>query len=59
MIVKHGTAGDDLRRTIDRLAPDLVVMGTHGRKGVARLILGSVAEMLLNTSRCDMLVVRA
>jgi len=34
------------------LAPDLVVMGTHGRTGIAHLILGSVAEKVAREARC-------
>ncbi len=38
---------------------DLVVMGTHGRKGLAHLVLGSVAEKVLRKSRCPVLTVRS
>lgn len=38
---------------------DLVVAGTHGRRGVRRLFLGSVAEEVLRRARCPVLTVRA
>ena len=38
---------------------DLVVMGTHGRKGVARLFMGSVAAQLIATAPCPVLTVHA
>lgn len=38
---------------------DLVVMGTHGRTGVARLFLGSVAARVISTAPCPVLTVRA
>lgn len=38
---------------------DLVVVGTHGRTGVKRLVLGSVAERIVREAHCDVLVVRA
>ena len=38
---------------------DLIVMGTHGRRGVAHLLLGSVAEHVVRTARCPVLTVRA
>jgi nucleotide-binding universal stress UspA family protein len=38
---------------------DLIVMGTRGRTGVARLILGSVARNVLHHARCSVLVTRA
>jgi nucleotide-binding universal stress UspA family protein len=41
------------------LPADLVVLGTHGRSGVSRLFLGSVAERVVRLAPCDVLVVRA
>ena len=38
---------------------DLVVVGTHGRKGVGRVLLGSGAEQILRASRVPVLSVRA
>lgn len=37
---------------------DLVVVGTHGRTGVKRLVLGSVAERIVREAHCDVLVAR-
>jgi nucleotide-binding universal stress UspA family protein len=37
---------------------DLIVMGTHGRRGVAHLLLGSVAEHVVRTADCPVLTVR-
>jgi nucleotide-binding universal stress UspA family protein len=37
---------------------DLVVMGTHGRTGLSRLVLGSVAEHTVRDAHCPVLVVR-
>jgi len=39
-------------------AMDLVVMGTHGRTGLDRLLLGSVAEKVLRDAPCSVLVVK-
>jgi nucleotide-binding universal stress UspA family protein len=36
----------------------LIVMGTHGRTGVERLLMGSVAERVLREARCSVLVVK-
>jgi nucleotide-binding universal stress UspA family protein len=39
--------------------PDLIVMGSHGRKGVKRFLLGSVAEMVARHAPCSVLIVRS
>jgi nucleotide-binding universal stress UspA family protein len=53
--------GDDIpqriRHCADDFGADLVVMGTHGRRGWRRLVLGSVAEGFLRLSRCPVLLV--
>ena len=40
------------------LEADLVVVGTHGRRGIARMLLGSVAESVVRLAPCPVLVVR-
>jgi nucleotide-binding universal stress UspA family protein len=37
---------------------DVIVIGTHGRQGVSRLLIGSVAEHVVRHARCPVLVVR-
>jgi len=41
-----------------RRGADLIVMGTHGRSGVAHLLLGSVAEKVVRMASCPVLTVR-
>ncbi|HTR50420.1 MAG TPA: universal stress protein [Kofleriaceae bacterium] len=52
----------DVRIQIERVASeihaDLIVMGTHGRRGVKRALLGSVAESVVRTTACPVLLVR-
>jgi nucleotide-binding universal stress UspA family protein len=38
---------------------DLIVMGTHGRVGLSRLLMGSVAEAVMRRARCPVLTVKA
>ena len=38
---------------------DLIVMGTHGRHGVARALLGSIAETIVRRASCPVLTIRA
>lgn len=41
----------------EKLRPELLVMGTHGRSGVERLVLGSVSESVLRSVKCPVIVV--
>jgi nucleotide-binding universal stress UspA family protein len=41
----------------EQITPDVIVMGTHGRSGFQRLMLGSVAEKVLRKARCPVLTV--
>ncbi len=58
-LLRTGTAWEQILATIDAVRADLVVMGTHGRRGVTHLLLGSVAEKIVRTSRVPVLTVRA
>jgi nucleotide-binding universal stress UspA family protein len=55
--------GDDAATEILRIAEevrcDLIVMGTHGRTGVSRLLMGSVAEQVMRRASCPVLTVKA
>ena len=44
--------------TASRLGADLIAMGTHGRTGLSRLFMGSVAEMVARHAGCPVLTVR-
>ncbi len=46
-----------IRHAVDRLRPDLLVMGTRGHGRVRRALLGSVANQVLNSANCDLLIV--
>jgi len=54
-----GEPASVILETIGKLGVDSVVMATHGRKGIGRLILGSVAERVVRESPCPVLTVRA
>ncbi|MDP7392813.1 MAG: universal stress protein [Pseudomonadota bacterium] len=58
-MVKQGEAVAVLRDEVSNLRPDLLVFGTHGRVGLSHLLIGSVAEAILNQPSCDVLVVKA
>lgn len=58
-IMDEGTAGEVLARQVKRLQPDLLVLGTHGRTGMAHAFFGSVAETFLRSPPCDVLAVKS
>ena len=58
-IVKQGETQSVIRSEVERLQPDLLVLGTHGRVGLTHALLGSIAETFLNNPPCDVLVVKA
>ena len=57
--MQEGAVREVLYQQIGRQNPDLLVIGTHGRTGVAHAFLGSVAEDLLRDPPCDVLAVKA
>lgn len=57
MIVTGAPAERIVRAARTRRA-DLIVMGTHGRSGLSRFLLGSVASRVIATSPCPVLTVR-
>lgn len=58
-LLRTGDARDVINQTAKDLGADLIVMGTHGRRGVSRALLGSVTETVVRTAPCPVLTVRA
>ena len=54
----EGDPAAEIVRFARDAAADLIVMGTHGRTGLERLLLGSVAEKVLRDARCSVMVVK-
>ena len=57
-LLLEGPAPEQIVRTAKRQGVGLIVMGTHGRTGVARFFLGSVAARVAATAPCPVLTVR-
>ena len=57
-LLLEGVAHEQIARSAKRQRADLIVMGTHGRTGVARFFLGSVAARVAATAPCPVLTVR-
>ena len=55
----RGVPWREILASIERHRPDLVVMGTHGRRGLPRMVLGSVAEKIVRMSPIPVLTVSA
>lgn len=49
---------DGILEVAQTVHPDMIVMGTHGRRGFARIVLGSVAEHVARRSPCPVLLLR-
>jgi nucleotide-binding universal stress UspA family protein len=57
LIVEGSNATAQILERAEALQMDLIVMGTHGRGGFERLVIGSVAEKVLRKARCPVLTV--
>jgi universal stress protein A len=58
-LVRKGHARDVTLAVADEVKADVIVMGTHGRRGVEHLFIGSVAEYVVRHARVPVMTVRA
>ena len=56
--VAEGAPAEEILRAAQAVKANLIVMGTHGRTGLARLLAGSVAEQVMRRAPCPVLTVR-
>jgi nucleotide-binding universal stress UspA family protein len=54
----EGDPAEEITRFAGDAAIDVIVMGTHGRTGLERLLMGSVAEKVMREANCSVLVVK-
>jgi nucleotide-binding universal stress UspA family protein len=54
-----GTPFVEIIKAAQKHAADLIIMGTHGRTGLAHILLGSTAERVIQRARCPVLTVKA
>jgi nucleotide-binding universal stress UspA family protein len=57
--LRVGAPAEEIVRYADLCRADLIIMGTHGRSGVAHVLMGSVAEQVVRAAPCPVLLVRA
>jgi nucleotide-binding universal stress UspA family protein len=56
-VLRMGPAWREIGLVAESEKADLIVLGTHGRRGVVRMVLGSVAERVVRTAPCPVLTV--
>ncbi len=54
----NGMAAAEIARVAKDAGHDLIVLGTHGRTGIQRLLMGSVAEKVMHHAPCTVMIVR-
>jgi nucleotide-binding universal stress UspA family protein len=57
--VPEGPPAAEIVKAARRWQADLIVIGSHGRRGIRRALIGSVAEAVVRQAPCPVLVVRA
>jgi len=55
----RGMAPEEIVRVAEEVGCDLIVMGTHGRTGLGRLLMGNTAESVLPEANCPVMIVKA
>jgi nucleotide-binding universal stress UspA family protein len=57
-ILREGVIWEEINAVAESIHADLIVIGTHGRKGLARALLGSVAENVIRTATRPVVSIR-
>ena len=57
-VLRDGVAHEQIVRAARSPQADMIVIGTHGRTGLAKLFLGSVAGRVVSTAKCPVMTVR-
>ena len=57
-LIKAGSPSDVILEVAREQACDMIVMGTHGRRGVSHFLIGSIAETVLRRAECPVLLVK-
>jgi universal stress protein A len=58
-LLRDGDAADQIVRACRTTKADLIIVGTHGRRGLPKFFLGSVAERVVASAPCPVVTVRA
>ena len=55
-VYSYGQPGESIVNAANEIAADLIVLGSHGRRGLSRLLMGSVAEYVLRHAHCAVII---
>ena len=58
LVAKVGDPGDEIAKYAEDVVAEMIVIPSHGRKGLSRLLIGSVAERVIRLAHCPVLVFR-
>jgi nucleotide-binding universal stress UspA family protein len=58
ILVLRGTPSEAIIQAAQARGTDLLILGSHGRRGLTRLIMGSVTEQVIGQARCPVLIVK-
>jgi nucleotide-binding universal stress UspA family protein len=56
-LIKEGDSGDAILEAADDSNADVIVMGTHGRRGLDKILMGSVAEKVMRHSKIPLFII--
>lgn len=57
-VVRGADAAAEIAREAKKVRATMIVMGSHGRTGIKRLIMGSVAEKIVGAAPCPVLIIK-
>jgi nucleotide-binding universal stress UspA family protein len=58
-VVQHGNPAEGICEAATKVGADLIVLSTHGRTGLAHMLIGSVAERVVRHAPCPVLTLRS
>lgn len=58
MLIVNGEAVESILKSAESIGADLIVLGSRGRRGAARMLLGSVSSKVAEYAKCDVLIVK-
>lgn len=59
VLIEAGLVVDKILDTVEKEKTDLIIMGSHGKRGLKRLLMGSVTEKVLNLGNKPVLIVKS